>query len=403
MAYQDSSNSSKNSESTDSEVRTDSTEPAKAQLTVATWNLLNFIEPPSAAYELDNILSATQWKKKCDWIDRYLEENLPDVIGFQEIFSADALARQLAPHGYQLEVVDAPRCRHDYIFDSPVVGIASRYPVTSVKPFKPSSALIKQLGLSAQFSFSRVPVIAEVEHPQFGLITFIVVHFKSRRPALTNVEIEAELTQKPAANQATKPSSSATNSAINKSLKAAVDHQFTVGDLASKIQRASEALFIHDYVATTQYRQLDSGSQTVTPVVVLGDFNEPLASDTLRCLSASSALTDSWDLYRQLGVRELGTEADDECDTEALALNEASFNEVSTYLDDLVRPPTHYYGAKGSVLDYIMVNSAFDHAEASSIASVTQYECYDAHLINPIYALDSESTDHAIVKVTLAQ
>ncbi|WP_413113310.1 endonuclease/exonuclease/phosphatase family protein [Thaumasiovibrio sp. DFM-14] len=332
-----------------------------ATLSVATWNLLNFIEPPNAAYELYNILSAEEWQKKCAWVDAYVEDSLPDVIGFQEIFSIDALAERLAPYGYTLVAVDTPRCQHGYIYDSPVVGIASRLPIISVKPLMVSAELIAQMGLAADFSFSRTPVVAEVMHPDFGMITFVVVHFKSRRAApLTDNNAHNSVMQKEPAEKF-----------AGKDLLA---HQVRLGEWASVIQRGSEANCVVDFIAHRQVEHTNTLTQPFHPMVVLGDFNEPLDCSTFRGINSTDILTDSWDLYRQLNVN-----------------------------TQCVRPPTHYYANKGSVLDYILVNAAFDHASPLGIATVTQYSCYDRHLINPIFALDSASTDHAIVKITIEQ
>ena len=61
------------------------------QLKIATFNLFNYLEPPNAFYEFERIYSAEQWAKKQRWITEYLREHQPDVIGFQEVFSADSL------------------------------------------------------------------------------------------------------------------------------------------------------------------------------------------------------------------------------------------------------------------------------------------------------------------------
>ena len=64
---------------------------AEQRLKIATINLFNFIAPPDAYYDFINIYSEEQWQKKCDWITQYLISNHPDVVGFQEVFSIDAL------------------------------------------------------------------------------------------------------------------------------------------------------------------------------------------------------------------------------------------------------------------------------------------------------------------------
>lgn len=103
------------------------------QVRFATANLLNYLAPPNAFYEFNNIYEATQWQQKQRWLNHKLIELNADVIGFQEIFSADALREQMHDLGYPyFEVIDTPQVSDDYIYSSPVVGIASRYPLSDV-------------------------------------------------------------------------------------------------------------------------------------------------------------------------------------------------------------------------------------------------------------------------------
>ena len=41
---------------------------ANTHLKIATFNLLNYLEPPNAFYDFDRIYSAEQWQKKQRWI-----------------------------------------------------------------------------------------------------------------------------------------------------------------------------------------------------------------------------------------------------------------------------------------------------------------------------------------------
>ena len=53
------------------------------------------------------------------------------------------------------------------------------------------------------------------------------------------------------------------------------------------------------------------------------------------------------------------------------------------------------------MLDYILLSSEFDASNHDSLYQVSAYDTYDQHLINPIFDRDGESTDHAIVMITL--
>ena len=60
---------------------------------VGTLNLFNYLAPPNAFYESENIYSSSQWRKKSSWINNQLSHLQPDIIGFQEVFSPKELKR----------------------------------------------------------------------------------------------------------------------------------------------------------------------------------------------------------------------------------------------------------------------------------------------------------------------
>ena len=85
-----------------------------------------------------------------------MREYQPDIIGFQEVFSTDSLKKLVAEYGYSyFEVVDQPHIIDDFIYQRPVVAIASRYPIVDVVAVKENTELAQVLGLANDFSFSR--------------------------------------------------------------------------------------------------------------------------------------------------------------------------------------------------------------------------------------------------------
>lgn len=155
---------------------------ANLQLKIATFNLFNYLEPPSAYYEFERIYSAKQWAKKQKWITEYLREYQPDIIGFQEVFSTESLKKLVADQGYPyFEVVDYPHVIDDFIYRNPVVAIASRYPIVDVAAAKANTELAQTLGLAKDFSFSRKVIRATIDVPHMGNCDCYVVHFKSKR------------------------------------------------------------------------------------------------------------------------------------------------------------------------------------------------------------------------------
>lgn len=336
-------------------------------LKIATFNLFNYLEPPNAFYDFDRIYSVEQWEKKQRWISDYLHEFQPDIIGFQEVFSPKSLNALVATQGYEhFAVVDEPHVIDDFIYQRPVVAIASRYPIADVTEVKPNTDLAESLGLAENFAFSRKVLRATIDVPHIGFCDCYVVHFKSKRSLL---ELDGE-------NQTWSGEKK-----IIESLKVQVS-----GGWGSTIQRGSEAtLLMIEMIARRE--------ETNYPMVLMGDFNNTLndgvlnhlLTNTLRFVSsidseaylAKYCLQDAWDLFQSVMGNETG---------KALTTS---------------RTPTHYYGSTSLVLDYILLSCEFDASYHDSLYQVSAYNTYDRHLINPIFDRDGESTDHGVVLVTL--
>lgn len=336
---------------------------AHSKLKIATFNLFNYLEPPFAYYDFERIYSAEQWAKKQRWIADYLNEFQPDVIGFQEVFSPESLRELVLKEGYPyFGVVDQVKIIDDFICRSPVVAIASRYPIRNIKAIIPDTKLALEMGLGIHFSFSRKIVRATVVLPHIGSVDCYVVHFKSKRPML---EFEHNHTLSDEKN-------------IIEKLKAQL-----AGGWGATIQRGSEATLL--LINIIKRRE-----KTGLPMILMGDFNNTLKDGVLNHLIINSlrfvskfdcdaflakyCLTDSWDLFQ------------------------ATDNDT----EHITRKATHYFGESSSILDYILLSSEFDAKCQLSLFEVSDYHTYDRHLINPVFSRDSESTDHGIVQITLS-
>ena len=332
--------------------------------------MFNYLEPPNAYYDFDRIYSAKQWTKKQKWVAEYLREYQPDIIGFQEVFSAESLKALVRTQGYTyFEVIDQPQIIDDFIYRSPVVAIASRYPIVDVAAVPPDTVPAQTLGLANDFSFSRKVIRATVDVPHLGNCDCYAVHFKSKRSMI-------ELDER---NNNWSPEKT-----IIENLKAQV-----AGGWGSTIQRGSEATLL-------MMAMIERREATGYPMVLMGDFNNTLTDGVLSHLLTNSlrfvstidrnaylakyCLQDAWDLF-QVAVT-----------------NDAA--DIS-HKDNTSRTPTHNFGADSSVLDYILLSCEFDASYHDSLYQVSAYDTYDRHLINPIFDRDGESTDHGIVLVTL--
>ena len=323
--------------------------------------MLNYLEPPYACYEFERIYSETQWQKKQRWITDYLAELKPDVIGFQEVFSPDSLQALVKEVGYEyFAVVDECTVVDDFICSSPVVAIASRYPITTAVAVDINQDLANEIGLSDDFALSRSILRATVDLPHIGECDCYVVHFKSKRARLEHVE-DGYLSGE---------------ENIVESLKANI-----AGGWASTVQRGSEATLL-------MVEMIKRKAETEKPMLLMGDFNNNLSDGVL-----SHLLTDNLRFVSQI---------DKDKFLQKYCLRDVwnLFVESDFYTGE-VRQATHYFGETSSVLDYILLSCEFDASYHSSTYSVRDYHTYDRHLINPIFERDGESTDHGIVMVTL--
>ncbi|KPZ69705.1 Endonuclease/Exonuclease/phosphatase family protein [Shewanella sp. P1-14-1] len=368
---------------------------------VVSFNLFNFIEPPSAYYDFENIYSHQQWQKKCGWICDYLAAHQPDIIGFQEVFSPDALKALLAPLGYQyFAALDEPSLISDYVYQSPVVAIASKYPIIESALVTPDATLFPLMGIANDFSFSRKPLRAKIALAEFGECECYVVHLKSKRSGM-GVDTLAESGMQGGADLMARQA---------------------LGSWASNMQRGSEAALLFNEI--TKQR-----TETQLPVILMGDFNDTLQSTALEAFRANGkrvfrndiidpslrllndkmladafaefSLFDTYELF-QTRKKLNATLAQDEYESGLHDEDSDIAEDVLPPVDPLkyARQATHYFGNTGSVLDYILASCEFDASHPKNLAEVSDYQTHDRHLVRPEYERDSDSTDHAPIMMT---
>lgn len=339
--------------------QSDIVNPNIADISIATINLFNYLEPPNAYYDFQNIYSQEQWQKKQDWLSFYLSRYQPDVVGFQEVFSPEPLQALCESSGYPyFMVLDGPDVEDDFIYSKPVVALASRYPILESESLTASAHMVEALGLKPGFNFSRQPLRVTLDLPLIGGCDCYVVHFKSKRPY-----VEGELIAGGDASEMCE-----------------LMAQEALGKWGASIRRGSEAALLH-------HQMVKRRQSTDLPMVLMGDFNDVLSSDVLTALTYSS--------------RQLPQEAQNLLAHYALKDSFELFQASDHCPIDYVRLPTHYYGPQGSVLDYIMLSNEFDPRNPQSLYEISGYHVHDDHLVRPDYELDSHSTDHAPVMITI--
>ncbi|MCF1428444.1 MAG: endonuclease/exonuclease/phosphatase family protein [Shewanella sp.] len=330
-------------------------------LRFATINLLNFIEPPLACYESDNIYFHAQWQSKCDWLTCYIQRQQPDVIAFQEVFSPAALIQLLAPMGFSLVAVEEPGLAEGYIYNRPINMIASRFPVLEQGEVTVEPQVCQAMGLEIGFSFSRRPVWCRVQLPLIGQCDLYAVHLKSKRPSLDLGSIGA------------------------------ITVPDAVQTMSRQLGRASADLLRGAEAAMLMYSIIARRSQDRLPIALMGDFNDGLGSTVLDVLHIDNQI-DAW-LAASPDRREAGVDF--------YGLRD-SFHLHCLHVGAIDRTPTHYWGGHGNVLDYILLSCEFDPRSSMSTMDVTDFRVCDRHLFGPESLHERESSDHAPVLVELA-
>ncbi|WP_070967706.1 endonuclease/exonuclease/phosphatase family protein [Vibrio sonorensis] len=308
----------------------------KFKLTFASANLFNFVAPPNAFYDFENIYEQDVWQEKCEWTKKALIKLGADIIGVQEVFSIEECKSLFQQLGYEyFACVDTPNIEQDYIYSKPVVALASKYPLTFVKCVaKPIE--IESLYQASLPEFSRKPLHAIVTVPEVGEVAVYVCHLKSQR-----------------ASESQDPEQSS----------------MLVGRWLSAQQRAWEAVMLRLYMER-EYRDHP------IPTVLMGDVNQTLESDITGLL-----IEDADSQGMGLGLKD-------------------SWWQLSDQDSGCVRRATHYHFAIGNVLDYILVSQEFHLDSQYSLADLVEYKTLDEHLINPKYELDKCASDHAFIAVS---
>ncbi|WP_117233855.1 endonuclease/exonuclease/phosphatase family protein [Vibrio maerlii] len=232
-------------------------------LTFATANLFNFVAPPDAFYDFENIYEAEAWTEKCRWTKEKFAELNADIVGLQEVFSIEAAKSMMAEIGYaHFAAVDTPHVEDDYIFSKPVVAIASRYPITQCETATEVVSLVENYHTTFP-GFSRKPIKATIDVPNIGEVAVYVCHLKSQRAAEgKDKDLEHPL----------------------------------LGRWLSSQQRGWEAVMLRLFMEQEYQRH-------PIPTLLMGDMNQGLESSITgqltQNLSDESRLTleDSWSIY----------------------------------------------------------------------------------------------------------
>lgn len=313
------------------------------EIRFATFNVCNLAPPGMQFY--DNLLPFTpaEYDEKVTWIAQQLDKLDADLIAFQEIFSQAALKDVLArttryQQAHHLGIDPDPALRL-----TPSVALVSRLPLAG--PIKIATDLPRNLSAAIPDvqelfnKFTRPVLHAQVVAANGLRIHVFVAHLKSKRPDYRNGEQEDD------------PS------------------QLGIASLRSLIRRGTEALGL-------RYLVLDQIQSQREPVIVMGDFNDVVASVTTQLvmgvgghsnLELHDRLFDSYNLQPCL----------------------KSSRDVAY---------THVHGVTYDTVDHILVSEEFNPASDRALGEVQEVIYMNDHITLPVPA----ASDHGVVMMRLA-
>lgn len=338
----------------------------------ATFNLYQFLKPPFYWYERQamNTYTPQEWEQKRQWVLNRLRQMNADVVGFQEVFSVAELKELVAEAGYNTFIqVDEPAAlpNDDQIYVKPIVALAAKLPIDKVLTVNTPPAVLRELGLGTDFSFSRKPICATLVTHDLGEVQVYVVHLKSKRPLL--------------APEQTYPDDMPWLDRIHDTMQ-----QLSRGNIAALTQRGAEATILYHHISDTVL------NQPLLPIIVLGDLNDDEHSIPVSALIMADRVYEAGGIdYNQWPEEAKGYLHRFKLqDTFALAPNMRNRN----------RPHTHIFRGEGTVLDYILVSNSVSNQNPKARAEVTHYQVLHDHLDNDGIPNRLQS-DHGQVKVEI--
>jgi len=309
------------------------------KIRLATFNLFQFAEPPYSWYTKKEKFNKRQWLEKTTWIKSQIREMDCDIIGFQEVFSRDALETLVKELGFKyFETADLAKLstNNPKKYVTTTVAIASKYPINNIQKVRAHTPSLKSHAFEGHFTFSRLPIKASIILPNKQELLVYVCHLKSNR-------LNAfEYTFREEHNLAHK------KELIFKTL----NDKHSVA-LKQRLCEAASLFF-------------DIRKAKSKPSVLLCDLNDKEFSLTIEALTNNK--------YH------------DDQRKESVILHDASYQyteEVYNPHPDAKEPTrkaTSYFQGKGNVLDYVFISNHSDKNNEDKMAQVTDYTVLDEHL-----------------------
>jgi len=325
------------------------------KIRLGTFNLFQFAEPPYAWYTKKEKFNKRQWQEKTTWIKEQIRKMDCDIIGFQEVFSKDALESLVKELGFEYyATADEAKLSNNnpMKYVTTTVALASKFPIANLQKVRAHTPSLKSHGYEGHFTFSRLPIKATIALPNKQELLVYVSHLKSNRDNAFEYVFHEE------------------DSLEHK--KELVFKTLTDKHSVSLQQRLCEASSLF----------FDIRKSKSKPAVLLCDLNDKEFSLTIEALTNNK--------YH------------DDTRKESYLLEDASYQYTQEVYNphpeakEPERKSTSYFLGKGNVLDYIFISNHLSNEHEENIAEVTNYTVLDAHLQeNPNGSL--LTSDHAQV------
>lgn len=310
------------------------------KIRIGTFNLFQFAKPPYSWYTKKENFNPVEWEEKTAWIKKQIISMNCDIIGFQEVFSQEALKELLQELGFEyFKTADKPKTnqKDELTYISTTVAIASKFPIKKLHKVQTDFSTLKKHHLDGFFKFSREPIKASIMLPNEKELDVYVCHLKSNREN----EFEYVFTKETKLNEKLEKIQKALKDGYSLSLK----------------QRLCEASSI--------YKNIKANKK---PSILLADLNDKEFSITIEALSNKK--------YHEENLKK-----DSYLLIDAYNLAKKEIYNPHPEFKEIKRVPTSYFVGKGNVLDYIFVSKEFDKRKKNSIAEVISYKVLNEHLL----------------------
>lgn len=325
------------------------------KIRLGTFNLFQFAQPPYAWYTKKEKFTPRQWQEKTTWIKNQIQKMDCDIIGFQEVFSRDALEELVKELGFNyFATADEAKLssNNPMKYVTTTVALASKFPITHLQKVRVHTPSLKSHGYAGHFTFSRLPIKATITLPNAQELLVYVCHLKSNRlNAFEYVFHEED----------------------------SLEHK---KELIFKTLTDKHSVALQQRLCEASSLFFDIRKAKSKPKVLMCDLNDKEFSLTIEALTNYKYHDDK---------RE-----------ERFILNDAYHQYKAEVYNphpeakEPQRKATSYFLGKGNVLDYIFISNHLTKAYEENIAEVTEYLVLDKHLQdNPDGSL--LTSDHAQV------